>query len=1700
MKIAVIVPTHARTRTLFNALTSVINQERLPDRIIVVGDTVHDIEEIKTSSYFNSLPVMIEWLINNRTKGLSGSLNTGLLHLIRTKERPEDTFIATLDDDDIWDPSYLGKCLCEAESKGLDWVYSGIVRHEPDGQTIEMSVPKEIDPTLFLRGNPHIQGSNLFIRFSKILEAGMFDENLPSTTDRDLCIRLLDLGDCSYGPLDHHLVHHYAGDHPRLSTPGSESKRLGLERFLLKYRSRMSDEDVKSFIERSKRVFNIDMAPQFKDATTPSVLAASENSIDFQLIIGFTASFSDCAWRLVKDIVRITNLPSPLKVVICDNCCNGQSLEGIVEYLRENGIDISFIPSDRIDKDASGGLFGEYYLRQENRKGIAYGRTALHHYLYQMSYDLENPVVWILDDDVRLNNIKYQKDRIDFTDLRRIISNLINDGVSVAIGGISGDPPLPVSSSIRVQLLEMFYALRSISFISRSSPLEWEVAYRNYLKGTYPDYYYDTTLAHYGHLETPLDHRPDQDIDVLTEKIGHFYRGHDSFRPAKEVAGTSSTIITRGGNTMVLDVDVLKTYPNSAPIVNGIDLRRGDTLWAILVENLGTEMMLRRKKSVISIPLSIEQERHDNVATSYLLGDKLISDIWGTSFTKAFKNTLNSVVQDEGRKDPWNGLKFTQDEISSILNDFHRFVHERALLISANVWRISGLVKSIRTLLSKQAFTLENDPKQTILTTQVEQCLDWIESEYTAEKVQAFFDRLLTYDPEDIRRYVLRMHETRSSYSTRQPMRVSRTDIDLIQNAMDGMGIKGVHPLAKGGEGIVFTDGIDTYKYFYAGVTHFDPGSLSFLRSSLAPTAVPNHVVSLKDVIEKDGHIVFKMPLVEGTDYQGGQLSDILDLLNSCRDTGIAMKNISPDNMKVSTSGLVFTDLGRDIKPYSDGLFREMCKRVYLCYRWHFRPDIKELMRRSLRDEDMPELFGLDYFFEALDGNHDQEHINDIIGITLSRIKGKEILDYGCREGALSNVLAENGSSVRCYDIDMSRFCMVEHPGDVGLITREMMDARIKANDPFETIFCCRVLCSVKDDEVKDILADLRGLVAHDGHVVIGICNPLNLEADWTPTHQKLSVCKYDDHSEYCKSVSSTGRTRPEHHRPISWYIDQFNSAGFIIEQIDESDGLDIRRLSPSSELLFFTLRPVNIPPASEVTLLIKASPMEWRTIDHQIRHIVKQLEGPERFQEIIIATDDWNGPFARQYNVPDREIFTKKLDTLVTDGVIDRYVVFKESSSLEINHRWFGITSSASRSKNDQPVHMFLNGLEECHTNLVLQIDSDCLIVRKDRSDSYLERMIGQMKEDDWAISISLPIYSDECRPFTDRGGEKAWRTEVRCCLISKERLMSVLPLKNSAVDGTLSLTWHRSLDEAVERMQLHSYRGGGPSTSFIHVPNDRKRDSNEWFNIMQMVEIGRIPHKQLNTVDLVGTISDWLEPRTEQLIFIMRGRDVPIPIIRRCLNSITEQSKGDWGLIIIDAASSNGTQDFIKNIVMRHLSGRVTFLQNIKPLTPIENIDAAIRRLCTNSESVIAMVDSDDALIGKRTAEMLMDLYNSGVDLTIGGMLRTDKYKIYPVDFLNPRTKRGNSLWQHLKTFRKDLYDRVPQDYLKLDDEWVPNTEDWAFMIPMVELSIKPFHIQKSIYFYQPSPQKSERSIKQREEIISRLLSKPSLKEVNS
>jgi hypothetical protein len=129
------------------------------------------------------------------------------------------------------------------------------------------------------------------------------------------------------------------------------------------------------------------------------------------------------------------------------------------------------------------------------------------------------------------------------------------------------------------------------------------------------------------------------------------------------------------------------------------------------------------------------------------------------------------------------------------------------------------------------------------------------------------------------------------------------------------------------------------------------------------------------------------------------------------------------------------------------------------------------------------------------------------------------------------------------------------------------------------------------------------------------------------------------------------------------------------------------------------------------------------------------------------------------------------------------------------------------------------------------------------------------------------------------------------------------------------------------------------------------------------------------------------------EEYIFLVRGRNTHIPLLRRCIDSVKQQTGSSGGIVLIDAASENGMTEYIENVLAQELEGRISILRNYKPLPAIENIVMATKIICSDPESVIIHLDADDALIGSNALEILRKAYSTGADATVGSMLRLDK-----------------------------------------------------------------------------------------------------------
>lgn len=200
------------------------------------------------------------------------------------------------------------------------------------------------------------------------------------------------------------------------------------------------------------------------------------------------------------------------------------------------------------------------------------------------------------------------------------------------------------------------------------------------------------------------------------------------------------------------------------------------------------------------------------------------------------------------------------------------------------------------------------------------------------------------------------------------------------------------------------------------------------------------------------------------------------------------------------------------------------------------------------------------------------------------------------------------------------------------------------------------------------------------------------------------------------------------------------------------------------------------------------------------------------------------------------------------------------------------------------------------------------------------------------------------------------------------------------------------------------------------------------------------------------------------------------------------------EWGAVVIDDGSSRRCRDYMRWVLAPY-QNKITFISVAERRTLLANMVWAVRYICDNAESVLITLDADDCLIGNRVIETVAEAYNNGADLTVGSMIRTDKVSNYPVDFSCPRegSNRGGNVWQHLRSFRKSIFDAIPDELLHSETgEYYDLASDWAFMVPMVKMARSPVWIKTPLYLYEPSGLGKGPDRGQREKVIADIMEK--------
>jgi glycosyltransferase involved in cell wall biosynthesis len=188
--VSVVIPAFKAASHIRMALDSVFAQAYTDFEVIVVNDGSPDTEQME-QAIASYLPRIL--YLKQENRGPSAARNTAIRHA-------RGEFVAFLDSDDSWLPSYLAKQLgLLRTSHDVDMVYCDALLEgdtDDNGKSFMQLYPS-IGAVTFesvLIEQTQIVTSGTVVRRQKILEAGLFDEDIHYAEDHDLWLRLLYAG------------------------------------------------------------------------------------------------------------------------------------------------------------------------------------------------------------------------------------------------------------------------------------------------------------------------------------------------------------------------------------------------------------------------------------------------------------------------------------------------------------------------------------------------------------------------------------------------------------------------------------------------------------------------------------------------------------------------------------------------------------------------------------------------------------------------------------------------------------------------------------------------------------------------------------------------------------------------------------------------------------------------------------------------------------------------------------------------------------------------------------------------------------------------------------------------------------------------------------------------------------------------------------------------------------------------------------------------------------------------------------------------------------------------------------------------------------------------------------------------------------------------------------------------------------------
>ena len=658
-----------RDSLLNRCIPSVLAQQAQIDCLLLISNPGCHIDSTILTDIQNRLPdsSLLQIHTNDRTKNIAGSWNAGISHALSLAENPKETYIALLNEEDIWLPEHLSICLHSIPK--FDVIVTNATGTNTNGYLLEeASTIQSLDH--LLKKVPKIQSSRLCFRLSSILSAGLFDENLSNALVCDLLIRLLEIG-AKIHSLEKKTASLKTVNNEQLSeyfTP--EHYQQSLRSFEDKYWPRLTPMPLKEFNAKSE--------------TNNRIIESPSKLTKFQLVLGVISSEPVQLARFLKGLTLIVGheVLSTITILIVANRGLEKAVRTTISENLPKGIRYKLISDKDYLPNATLGAFGPCPQTNEGMLDIVNTRTILQKYLSAVMEQNPGSIGWIIDEDMTITPRT--------SAFLAWLPEFQRAGIDVLLGTFEGDSPNPGPNGLRVQLVDLLHNLERLhnSGIGGRTGLEEE---NKALRKAFPDYYYDLSRKHKGHLETPfwinlneLGKTTDEVRKNLIDISSAVLKGVCFTRPLisdipNQPLDESFASCNRGGHTVVFNWRALAQSPNLAIHVDCITGRRSDMIWAI-INRYRNDMNIQR----VNFPILHSRA----YSTQNELGrSKVVGEIFGSAIFAG----LDAFLQNMSHR----SFSFKPDEMEEIASLTLHFRNQRLFLLRENWYRIQGLIDAL---------------------------------------------------------------------------------------------------------------------------------------------------------------------------------------------------------------------------------------------------------------------------------------------------------------------------------------------------------------------------------------------------------------------------------------------------------------------------------------------------------------------------------------------------------------------------------------------------------------------------------------------------------------------------------------------------------------------------------------------------------------------------------------------------------------------------------------------------------------------------------------------------------------------------------------------------------------------------------------------------------------------------------------------